>query len=52
MEEKVSRSKVLKGKTIMDFIKTICSEMNNEGNFSFLILLVGVAQLIVMLRKK
>lgn len=34
----------------MRFIETIYTEMA-KGNFSFLILVVGVAQLIVMLRK-
>ena len=32
-------------------IETIITEMG-RGNFSFLILVVGIAQLIVMLRKK
>ena len=32
-------------------IQTIIDEMA-QGNFSFLILLVGVAQLVVMIRKK
>ena len=34
---------------ITDMIQTIISEMGN-GNFSFLILVVGIAQLIVMVR--
>lgn len=34
----------------MRFIRTICGEMRN-GNFSFFILIVGAAQLIVMLSK-
>ena len=32
-------------------IETIITEMG-RGNFSFLILIVGIAQLIVMLKKK
>ena len=32
-------------------IETIITEMG-RGNFSFLILVIGIAQLIVMLRKK
>ena len=32
-------------------IQTIITEMG-RGNFSFLILVIGIAQLIVMLRKK
>lgn len=35
----------------MDFIKTIISEMG-QGNFSFAILIIGIAQLFVMRRKK
>ena len=34
---------------VTDMIQTIISEMGN-GNFSFLILVVGIAQLIVMVR--
>ena len=34
-----------------DVIQVIISEMG-RGNFSFLILVIGIAQLIVMLRKK
>ena len=41
----------LQRKDEMEFIKTICGEMAN-GNFSFAILLVGMAQLIAMVRKK
>ena len=33
-------------------IETIIAEMGRRGNFSFLILEIGIAQLIVMLRKK
>lgn len=36
---------------IMKFILTIFQEML-QGNFSFLILVVGIAQLIVMIKKK
>ena len=32
----------------MEFIKTICAEMT-KGNFSFAILVVGIAQLVVMI---
>lgn len=35
----------------MNFIKTIINEML-QGNFSFLILIVGILQLIVMIVKK
>ena len=35
----------------MNFIETICTEMS-KGNFSFLILAVGIAQLLVMLLRK
>ena len=35
----------------MSFIKTIINEML-QGNFSFLILIVGILQLIVMIIKK
>lgn len=35
----------------MNFIKTIVNEML-QGNFSFLILIVGILQLIVMIVKK
>ena len=35
----------------MSFIKTIINEML-QGNFSFLILIVGILQLIVMIVKK
>jgi type IV secretory pathway VirB2 component (pilin) len=34
-----------------DVLQTIITEME-RGNFSFLILVIGIAQLIVMLRKK
>ena len=34
----------------MEFIKTIVSEMA-KGNFSFLILIVGLLQLLVMIKK-
>lgn len=34
----------------MEFIKTIVSEMT-KGNFSFLILIVGLLQLLVMIKK-
>lgn len=36
---------------LSEFISTIFSEML-KGNFSFLILIVGVLQLIVMIKKK
>lgn len=36
---------------MMEFIETIWNEMG-KGNFSFLILLVGVAQLVIMCRNK
>lgn len=36
---------------MIEFMKTIISEMA-KGNFSFLILIVGILQLIAMLRKK
>jgi len=32
----------------MDFLKTLLSEMG-EGNFSFAILVVGIAQFVIML---
>lgn len=35
----------------MNFIKTIIEEMAN-GNFSFAILIVGIAQLFAMIKKK
>ena len=35
----------------MNFVKTIVNEML-QGNFSFLILIVGILQLIVMIIKK
>ena len=35
---------------MIEFITTIATEMA-KGNFSFLILAVGVAQLVVMLRR-
>lgn len=38
-------------KPMIDFLVTILNEMS-KGNFSFLILVVGVMQLIVMWRKK
>ena len=36
---------------MVDFIKTVIAEMG-RGNFSFLILVVGAAQLVVMLLKR
>ena len=36
---------------IIEFIRTILSEML-KGNFSFAILIVGIAQAIIMIRKK
>ena len=37
--------------SVMGFFETIYSEML-KGNFSFLILVVGIFQLIIMMRKK
>jgi len=36
---------------VIEVINTIIAEMG-RGNFSFLILVIGIAQLIVMLRKR
>ena len=36
---------------MINFFQTICLEMT-EGNFSFLILLVGIAQLVAMMTKR
>lgn len=44
---KKQRKKILK----MNFIKTILEEMAN-GNFSFAILIIGIAQLFAMIRRK
>lgn len=35
----------------MTFIKVVCKEMT-QGNFSFAILIFGILQFVVMLRKK